>query len=236
MRRPLGILLALAAAALAVRGALLRRRAVAHIHRLDDLTVTDDSGAVRSTQSADVSLPAGELDRLWSPMYLERLARTYWRFLTRATLGVIRVKYTERERFVCLLFRPFVLLSFQAPEYEMNAARGIVRWRIESGVLVSARGRGGNGYLEIDVERFPGNTPDEARVHLEVEVANFYPAIAYSISRWVYANTQSRIHVLVTYGFLRSLARLDLAPSKVGRFDPIAELPEPARDREPVGG
>jgi hypothetical protein len=228
MRRPLGILLALAAAALAVRGALLRRRAVAHIHRLDDLTVTDDSGAVRSTQSADVSLPAGELDRLWSPMYLERLARTYWRFLTRATLGVIRVKYTERERFVCLLFRPFVLLSFQAPEYEMNAARGIVRWRIESGVLVSARGRGGNGYLEIDVSRRPDDdVPGNVRVHLEVEVANFYPAIAHSISRWVYENTQSRIHVIVTHGFLRSLARLDLAPSKVGRLAPISELPDP---------
>jgi hypothetical protein len=38
--------------------------------------------------------------------------------------------------------------------------------------------------------------------------------------------------VMVTYGFLRSLARLDLAPSKVGRFGPIALLPDPKRDRE----
>ena len=30
--------------------------------------------------------------------------------------------------------------------------------------------------------------------------------------------TQSAIHVLVTHAFLRSLARLQLAPSKVGRF------------------
>src|SRR3954464_7622319 len=219
MRRLLAYMLGVLAAGIATRLALTYRRGVARIQRLSDSTGIDKDGAVRSIQAADVTLPASELDRLWSPMYLERLARTYWRFLTRTTLGMIRVKYTERERFVCLLFRPFVLLSFQAPEYEMNATRGIVRWRIESGVLVSARGRGGNGYLEIDVARHPDADPDRARVHLEVEVANFYPAIAHSISRWVYENTQSRIHVIVTHGFLRSLARLDLARSRVGRFD-----------------
>jgi hypothetical protein len=234
MRRRLAALVALVAVvAFAVRALLRTRHAIARIHRLDDHTVTDGGGAVRSVQSAEVTLPADELERLWSPMYLERLARTYWRFLTRATLGFIRVKYTERERFVCLLFRPFVLLSFQAPEYEMNATCGIVRWRIESGVLVSARGRGGNGYLEIEVRRRPDQAPGVARVYVEVEVANFYPAIAHSISRWVYENTQSRIHVIVTHGFLRSLARLDLAPSKVGRFAPVAALPGP-RKRETV--
>ena len=43
-------------------------------------------------------------------------------------------------------------------------------------------------------------------------------AIALRLARWVYANTQSRIHVLVTHGFLRSLARLQLEESAVGRF------------------
>src|SRR3954471_18005432 len=234
MRRLLTSALGFLAAGIAVRLALTYRRGVARISRLSDSTVIDDDGAVRSIQAADVSLPAAELDRLWSPMYLERLARTYWRFLTRTTLGVIRVKYTERERYVCLLFRPLVLLSFQAPEYDVSATRGVVRWRIESGVLVSAKGRGGNGYLEIDVERHPDDQPGEARVHVEVEVANFYPALAHSISRWVYVNTQSRVHVIVTRGFLRSLARLDLSPSKVGRFGPIALLPDPAPERQPV--
>src|SRR5437764_4136777 len=221
MRRLVASALGFLAAGIAVRLALTYRRGVARINRLSDRTAIDDDGAVRSIQAADVTLPATELQRLWAPENLERLARTYWRFLTRVTLGFIRVKYTDRERVVCLLFRPFVLLSFQAPEYEMNATRGIVRWRIESGVLVSARGRGGNGYLEIDVERRPDAVPGRARVHLEVEVANFYPAIAHSISRWVYENTQSRIHVIVTQGFLRSLARVDLAPSKVGRLAPV---------------
>jgi hypothetical protein len=147
------------------------------------------------------------------------------------TLGLIRVKYTERERFVCLLFRPFVLLRFRAPEYEMNATRGIVRWRIETGVLVSRRGRG-KGYLEIDVQRRASDTPGMACLHVEVEVANFYPAIASGFSRWIYEHTQSRIHVIVTHGFLRSLARLNLAESRVGRFARIEELPDPG-DRPP---
>ena len=216
MRRPAIVAVLLALAALAFRSARRTRRAIARIQNLIDETAVDDNGAVRSIQGADVILPADELGKLWTPENLERLARTYWRFLTRVTLGIIRVKYTERERFVCILFRPFVLLSFQAPEYEMDANRGVVRWRIESGVLVSAQGRGGNGYLEIDVKRCDPQSTDEERLHVEVEVANFYPAIAHTLSRWLYANTQSRIHVLVTYGFLRSLANIDLAESKVG--------------------
>jgi hypothetical protein len=217
-RRPWLVAVLLALAALAFRSARRTGRAIARIQNLIDETKIDDSGAVRSLQGADVILPAEELDKLWNAENLERLARTYWRFLTRVTLGIIRVKYTERERFVCVLFRPFVLLSFQAPEYEVDANRGVVRWRIESGVLVSARGRGGNGYLEIDVQRCDPEADGEGRLHVEVEVANFYPAIAHGLSRWVYTNTQSRVHVLVTYGFLRSLANVDLAESRVGKL------------------
>ena len=199
----------------------------ATIKKAEEHTTTSDDGAVRSVQAADLELPTAELDALWSPRNLERLARTYWRFLTHITLGVIRVKYTDRERFVCLLFRPLVLLSFQAPEYRMDRERGIVRWRIETGVLVSRRGRGGNGYLEIDAQRRPSDGDGRSRLHVEVEIANFYPAIASRLGRWVYANTQSRIHVIVTHGFLRSLARLDLDESRVGRLADIDELPDP---------
>ena len=191
----------------------------------------DERGAVRSVQAADLLLPQADADALWSPRQLENLARTYWRFLTRITLGLIRVKYTERERYVCLLFRPFVLLSFQAPEYEMDRTRGIVRWRIEKGVLVSKQGRGGNGFLEIDIQRCPPEPDGRARLNVEVEVANFYPAIASRLGRWIYTNTQSRIHVIVTHGFLRSLKKLKLAQSKVGRFASIDEVPDPGERR-----
>jgi hypothetical protein len=192
-----------------------------------DHTRTDPAtGAVTSIQAAEISLPTEAVDEIWTPMHLERLARTYWRFLTRCTLGIIRVKYTEAERYVCVLFRPFVLLSFKAPEYEMDATRGIVRWNIDRGVLVSREGRG-RGHLEIDVQRRPPLADGRTVLHVEVEVANFYPTLAFRIGRWFYANTQSRIHVIVTHGFLRSLARMDLAESRVGRLATVDEVPDP---------
>jgi hypothetical protein len=218
--------------------AILNRTGIgrAVIRDPEEHTRTDPrTGAVTSIQGAEISLPAERVEEIWTPRDLERLARTYWRFLSRCTLGLIRVKYTEAERFVCLLFRPFVLLSFQAPEYEMDATRGIVRWRIAKGVLVSRRGSGGQGHLEIDVQRRPPGPDGRAVLHVEVEVANFYPALAFGISRWFYANTQSRIHVIVTHGFLRSLARLDLAESRVGRLATVDDVPDPqAPPRHPV--
>jgi hypothetical protein len=220
----------------------------------DSSTVDAATGAVRSVQSAELSLPQAALEQMWSPVYLERLARTYWRFLTRVTLGLVRVKYTERERFVVLLFEPLKLLSFRAPEYELDADRGIVRWRIERGLLVARAGRGGGGYLQIEVRRLPAEAvvtgilpdsdgapaagaapapPDSAHVRVEVEVKNFYPRIAAGLGRWVYRQTQSRIHVLVTKGFLRSLARLKLARSRTGRFG-VAPASAPANPLPPA--
>ena len=192
----------------------------AAISEPDDHTVMDASGAVRSIQAANVTMPEGELEELWTPLYLERLARTYWKYLSRVTLGLIRVAYTPTERNVVFITRPFVLLRFSAPEYEGEGDHGLVRWRIENGLLVSPRGRGGKGYLEIEVRRSPAQEEGLATVHVEVEISSFYPAIATWLTKFVYSNTQSKIHVLVTHGFLRSLARRDLEQSAVGRFDP----------------
>jgi hypothetical protein len=183
-----------------------------------DSTTVGADGAVRSLQAADLVMPDETLAEIWSPMYLERFARTYWRFLTRVTLGLVRVVYTERERFVVLVARPLKLLTFQAPEYHMDEGTGLVRWRIKRGLLVARRGENSNGYLQIEICRQPAERPGYSRLHVEVEVANFYPAIASRISRRFYNATQSRIHVLVTHGFLRSLTRLDLAESRVGLY------------------
>jgi hypothetical protein len=211
-----------------------RRVADAVIRDPEEHTSFDVHGAVRSTQAADLTMPAQELDAIWSPMHLERLARTYWKYLSRVTLGLIRVAYTPTERYVVLIARPFVLLRFRAPEYSMDDERGVVRWRIRDGILVASEGHEGDGYLEIDIRRRPAPEPGRATLHVEVEVASFYPAIAFRIARWVYANTQSRIHVLVTHGFLRSLANLELEKSAVGRFD--AERDErDGRDEVTVG-
>jgi hypothetical protein len=207
------------------------------VHDPTDDTSVDANGAVTSTQSADIDLPDDAFGELWTPATLERLARTYWSFLSRCTLGLIRVEYREDGRDVVLVRRPLVLLSFKVPEYEMNAERGIVRWPIDTGLLVAANGRGKDGYLEIDVRRRPGAEEGMERVNVEVEVASFYPQIAHYIGRFIYTNTQSRIHVLVTYGFLRRLVSRDLEESVIGRWKQPAsvdETPEPEKARDKV--
>src|SRR5205085_8295489 len=180
-------------------------------------TAISADGTVRSVQSAELTMPRGQLDRLWTAPNLENLARTYWRFLSRVTLGMIRVVYGEDERSVVLLTKPFTLLRFEAPEYVFERDHGNVRWRIRDGLLVARSGRG-SGFLALDVRRDNCAVDGPVELRIEVEVANFYPAIAVGFSMPVYEATQSSIHVLVTHAFLRSLANLDLAKSKVGRF------------------
>jgi hypothetical protein len=211
---------AITIAVLARRPGQARRSPATLFNLADSTTVDGGTGAVRSLQTADLLLEERALREVWSPMHLERLARTYWRFLTRVTLGLIRVRYTADERSLVLIAPPLKLVTFQAPEYEMDPSRGLVRWRIARGLLVARRGRNGGGYLQIEVRRSPTEDPAMVRLHVEVEVANFYPSIAAGLSRRVYELTQSRIHVLVTHGFLRSLARLELAESRVGRLAP----------------
>lgn len=203
-------------------------------------SVVARDGAVRSVQSVELTLEGEELDRLWTPANLENLARTYWRFLSRVTLGLIRVVYGENERRVVLLARPLTLLRFEAPEYLLESDHGKVTWRIRDGLLVARSGRG-SGFLAIDVRPLErGSAEEPAKVRIEMEVANFYPAIAVGFSMPVYEATQSSIHVLVTHAFLRSLANLDLASSKVGRLAVLPPEttagPQPdGRIRDPAG-
>jgi len=198
-------------------------------------------GSVTTKQEAEVTLPRSELDRIWSPEYLERLARTYWRFLTRVSLGVLRVVYTEEGREVCLFGRPFTLLTFHPPDYEAEGDCGSVTWRIKKGLLVAPAGRT-KGFLKLTVQRPPADGKEHPETDLITgtvtsEVANFYPLIAgwgwfARIGQYIYRITQLRIHVIVTHAFLRSLARLDLAPSVVGALK--AQASEEIEKEEPA--
>jgi hypothetical protein len=194
-----------------------RRHAVipgAEIGELEDETTLDRAtGAVKSRQAADITLPAAAIAGLWNSEHLERVARTYWTTLQRFTLGLIHVHYTEAERAVVFLVPQLPLLTFKAPEYEMDGCRGVVRWRIEKGLLVSARGAGGDGYLEIDIRRHDEEAAGKVRLHVAVEVANYYPRLG-GLSRRFYAATQSRIHVISCNYFLRRLVRRELAPRR----------------------
>lgn len=204
-----------------------RARARVNIVRVPQSGYSAD-GAVGSRQVAEVTLPRDELERMWSPENLERLARTYWSFLSRFSLGLIRVLYGEDSREVVFLRRPFVLLRFHKPEYHLNPDGGTVTWPINRGVLVAAHGRG-RGFLRLSVHRQPApGGASEVTLHISSEVVSFYPTIATRFSRWIYEQTQLRIHVLVTHAFLRSLANLDLEESHVGAL----RAPRPPSDAE----
>jgi hypothetical protein len=204
------------------RRLLARRRvARARVQIVEQPKSTYDAdGSIDSRQVALVTLPREELDRIWSPEYLERLARTYWSFLTKVSLGILRILYAPDAREVVVLTRPLTLLRFHPPDYDIGPDHGTVAWRIQRGLLVAPSGRD-NGFLRLTVRREPDGGGAEARATIVSEVVNFYPMIAgwgwfARVGRWTYNQTQLRLHVVVTHAFLRSLANLDLEPSKVG--------------------
>jgi hypothetical protein len=219
-----------------------RRRAVARVTIVEvPQSGHAPDGSVSSKQTAEVTLPRAELDRIWTPEYLERLAGTYWRFLTRVSMGILRVLYTEDAREIAIITRPFVLLRFHKPDYEIGAGYGMVTWRIEQGVLVAPSGRGKGG-LKISVFRpaEDDGASQDVTVTVTSEVENFYPMIAgwgwfSRIGRAIYRFTQLRIHIIVTHAFLRSLARMDLEASKVGALAAPQPPPQEQRALEQAG-
>lgn len=227
--------------ALKVARARLRateRREGISVGKLVDHTGLDaETGSVYSIQTASITLPTPRLDEMWSTHHLERLARSYWLYMEKFSLGLVRVHYDDRGRYVCFLTRYLPLLGFSEPEYEFGETLGVVRWPIDRGLLISRNGRG-RGYLEIEVHRRDGVGTEEepqSRMFVELEVSGFYPTMSSGLAYRVYKNTQSRYHVLLAYGFMRSLARSDLAPSKIGRFalDDAAVEDGPAPERLP---
>ena len=113
-----------------------------------------------------------------------------------------------------VLTRPFVLLRFRKPEYEIEADGGTVTWPIEKGLLVAPSGRGARATCALGRADRPRTTArsDEVTGDVTSEVVNFYPMIAgwgwfARVGRLIYNETQLRIHVLVTHAFLRSLAQ-----------------------------
>ena len=178
------------------------------------------SGAVGSVQEAEITVERSLLERIWNVDSLELMARAYWAFLRRMSLGIIRVEYAAASRTVAAFGR-IPLLRFGAPRYETEEGRGRVTWPIDRGLLVAREGRG-KGALRVSIERCDRDGVDDeadagldhVRLIAKVEVENFYPGIRgrgrfARFGAWFYAQTQLRIHVIVCNAYLRSLPRHD---------------------------
>jgi hypothetical protein len=190
-------------------------------------------GSVTTLQEADITVPRETLDRLWTGENLENLARTYWAFLMRISLGTLKIRYGPDSREI-VLFGFIVLLRFHKPDYETSGTRGCVTWRINKGLLVAPGGRN-KGHLRICVIR-PEHEEgcDEVTVNVTSEVGAFVPSLTLpglrslsGFGRWLYKQTQLRVHVIVTHSFLKSLGNLELERSHVGalRIEPPAQEP-----------
>ena len=149
------------------------------------------------------------------------MARAYWAFLRRMSLGIIRVHYEATSRTVTAFGR-IPLLRFGAPQYETEEGLRPGHLADRSRPARRARGPRQGRAARLDPalrprrrrrrrRRAPGT---EVRLIAQVEVENFYPGIRgrgrfARFGAWFYAQTQLRIHVIVCNAYLRSLPRLD---------------------------
>jgi len=178
------------------------------------------TGAVGSIQEAEIVIDRDRLDDVWTADNLELMARGYWAWLRRISLGIIQVEYGYDSRTV-KAFGRIPLLRFGRPRYEASDGTGSVEWPIERGLLVAAEGRG-RGALRVSIARLDRDGVEDdidarlprVRLIARVEVENFYPGLRgrgriARLGAWLYAQTQLRIHVLVCNGYLRHLPKLD---------------------------
>jgi len=168
------------------------------------------TGGVTCEQEALVTVDSGTLEAIWTTSTLELLARSYWEYIRRRTLGAVRVTYSPAGPAV-KLFGRIPLLAFRPPVFTTGADRASVEWPIDRGILVARNGRG-RGFLRIAAEREPGGG-DEGRLRVSSSVSNFYPWLRGTgrfarLGTWLYSRTQLRVHIAVTRGFLRSLDEL----------------------------
>jgi hypothetical protein len=179
-------------------------------------------GPIECAQSAVVTVSDDLFEQIWTPSTLEFLARSYWRFLQRRSLGLIKIGFGPDSRSIHLVSRRITLLRFHAPRFESGPDFGTVEWPIDRGLLVAAGGRG-QGYLKFDVRHSDEEPtrPGRERLTVTSEVANFYPWLRGSgwfarLGTWLYSQTQLRVHIWITKGFLKSLRLLPAAVIRRG--------------------
>lgn len=168
------------------------------------------TGGVTCEQEALVTVDRETFEQIWTPSTLELLARTYWDYIRKRSLGTIRVTYTGGNPTVALFGR-VPLLRFRPPVFVTSPEKASVEWPIDRGLLVSRNGRD-KGFLRIAAIR-ADEGPDFPTLRVCSTVSNFYPWIRGTgrfarFGTWLYSQTQLRIHIAVTRGFLSSLDEL----------------------------
>ncbi len=194
----------------------------------------DAAGRARSIQAAELTLRPTTFEAIFSPGGLDLVGRAYWRFLTRITLGLVRVIRTPDAELVVLLARPAVLLAFGRPDHVLESDRRLITWQIRGGLLAvrqPGRDPDGAGLLRIEIRPLDRQPSGRPAIRVEVSVVGFRPAIARLFGPTVYARTQARVHVFVTHGFMRSLAR-----ARLSCLAPAAEPHRPSTPPSPASG
>ena len=143
------------------RPARAAARAQVHLVRAEEAERVAETGAVGSIQEAEVTMPQELVAEIWKPEYLERLARSYWAWLSRATLGLVRVVYAAGLPLGRAAQPPAAAADLPRPRVRApSRAAGAVTWRIARGLLVAREGRDRNGFLRIRVCRAGTATSD----------------------------------------------------------------------------
>jgi hypothetical protein len=172
----------------------------------------------RSVQEAELEMDPGLLEEPRIHETLERFGRGYWQFLNRVSLRVLRIAEGDAHLSIVPVRPRVELLRFGAPRYDAAPAFGSVSWPIESGLLVAPGGRG-RGHLRFDLRRIGAEPGGGARVQARAVVSDYHPRLGGSgrlarVGAFFYSQTQLRVHVLVTRGYLRSLERGELPPAR----------------------
>ena len=161
-------------------------------------TLLQPGCAVRSLQHAELTVPAGALERYWSAGGLACLARTYWSPIRRRFRRVLRLIGGENGPRLVLAFAPLTLIRFGPPRLALGVDVAEVCWPIRGGILVLGDPA---GTLRIEARKGRTAEPTErALLRLTVAVEDFSPRLRgrgrfLPVGTRLYRSTQLRIHL-----------------------------------------
>ena len=136
-------------------------------------------------------------EQIWTPSTLELLARSYWDYIRRFTLGAIRVQYRVDSQTVTLLGR-VPLLRFRTPVFR-PATTGPRSRAGRKGTAGRPR-RPRQGFSGIEASRGQAEDAGCPTLMVSSTVSNFYPWLRGTgrfarFGTWLYSQTQLRIHI-----------------------------------------